>query len=1051
MSISSHCIPRESVFKADRRATVLNLDTFLRGEVDGAAFFEENYFTHGMQLLIDRALRHLNGTDAGSSVFLLSQAMGGGKTHSMIALGLLARDVELRNVVLGEAGNPARYLGACRVVGFNGRNTDARGGIWGDIAAQLGSAEAFSSYVSPIMSAPGPQAWKNLLGEEPLVIFLDELPPYLQYATAVPVGSSDLAAVTTAALANLFVAVAEMKNVCLVISDLAGSNYGGGELAMADAFNQAKQNIAGEARRIAVPITPVNPNGDEMYHILRKRLFKTIPGEAEIEKVAASFRDALREAVRMNLTSTLPETLYSRILESYPFHPDFGDLIAKFKENDGFQQTRGVIRLMQILVEQLYASGRANTIDLICPYDIDLNNDTLASEINTINPALSSAIAHDVAHHGNAEAEQIDSENGNQDASDAVKVILFASLSTTPGAVNGLREFQLVDCLQRPGRDLSGFAASVMEKLGTRAWYLHNSADGRLYFKNQQNIAAKLRSTAQSLHLQIVEQVLKLRIEEQFKPSVRDCYQNVKVLPPLDEVILDLEKTTLVVVRPGQTTNRLPIGQNWQEWWEQQQYKNRVLFVTGSRDTYEKLIAAARNCRAIESIEADLHAEKIDTRDAEWQALEILRDRVNLQFTAALKETFDQLVYPSINNALRSTNVELAFADNKDEEAKVRHTLESIGKFTKDIGDDSFRSKAESRLFQDGAETVLWSDLKRAAAVTTNWPLHKVSALEELKSRCIERDLWRLEGNYVRRGPFPPPEPEVQIRVLSGEDANDEVTYLAVEPLHATALVYETGDAYVTEASSPVPTPSKFEAKALRYTFMAIDKQDTQRKSSPKEWKNKLRLKYQLHHRNGYDELELRVTPQAGGIAVRVTTDGSAPSSSPTAAIYYEPLVIPKGTRVVLAQASCAAYGIESEELRIPIQEHGNDDGQELAPDLPAEWTSAMKLDSAGDVWAYIEALKQSTGTSAHDIQILLSNESTDCEESVEFMGSAASGYDGATLEALVEKLRSVVAQGRLTMRVGTMRFRTGTALMDWHKAGSIRYDPNRVKQEMRV
>ena len=157
--------------------------------------------------------------------------MGGGKTHSMIALGLLAREPNLRQEVCSqiEGGNPAPNLGACQVVGFNGRSTDATGGIWGSIAEQLGRAEQFTKYVAPLLSAPGPQAWKELLGEQPLVIFLDELPPYLEYAVAVPVGNGNLATVTTAALANLFVAVTEMPNVCLVLSDLGGTNYAGGQ------------------------------------------------------------------------------------------------------------------------------------------------------------------------------------------------------------------------------------------------------------------------------------------------------------------------------------------------------------------------------------------------------------------------------------------------------------------------------------------------------------------------------------------------------------------------------------------------------------------------------------------------------------------------------------------------------------------------------------------------------------------------------------------------------------------------------------------------------
>jgi hypothetical protein len=70
------CTPRPSVFAADRRATVLSLDTFLKGQVNGSEFFEENFFTNGMLTLVERAFRHLSGSGAGSSVFLLSQAMG---------------------------------------------------------------------------------------------------------------------------------------------------------------------------------------------------------------------------------------------------------------------------------------------------------------------------------------------------------------------------------------------------------------------------------------------------------------------------------------------------------------------------------------------------------------------------------------------------------------------------------------------------------------------------------------------------------------------------------------------------------------------------------------------------------------------------------------------------------------------------------------------------------------------------------------------------------------------------------------------------------------
>lgn len=1042
-SLKELCIPRPSVFAADRRATVLNLDTFLKGEVKGTEFFEENFFTNGMLTLVDRAFRHLGGSGAGSSVFLLSQAMGGGKTHSMIALGLLARDPDLRKKVLGDA-NPAPQLGKCRVVGFNGRSTDAAGGIWGSIAEQLGKGAQFAKYVSPLLSAPGPEAWKQLLGAEPLVLFLDELPPYLEYAVAVPVGNADLGVVTTTALANLFIAVGEMENVCLVLSDLAGTNFSLGQANLEAAFNRAVQGITAESRRIAVPITPVNPNGDELYHILRKRLFEHIAPEAEKQKVAAAYREALRDAAKMNLTTSSPESLYARVIDAYPFHPDLRELVGKFKENDGFQQTRGVIRLMQMLVSDLWKSEKAAGIDLIHPYDLDLNLDEIASEVRTINPSLSEAIAHDIAHSGDAEVEQIDIANGNSDASDAARLILIASLSTTPGAIHGLREYQLVDCLQRPGRNLATFKANVLDKLATRAWYLHNSADGRLFFKNQQNLAAKLRATALSLHSETVDRMLREHLEEYFSASLRDCYQIVKVLPPPDEVQVEQERTTLIIVRPGGQANQLPISADWQAWWNQQQYKNRVLFLTGSRDTFQKVLDSARQTRALQSIEDELKAENTPSDDPQWRALDALRDRVGLQFTAALKEAFDQIVYPSINSALRTTGTDLAFAGNQSGEATIRKTLEGAQKFTTKIDDDSFRTRSEARLFGT-AETkvVLWSDFKRAAAVNTNWPLHKISALDDLKAESIRRGLWREEGNHIRRGPFPPPVPEVSIRELSIQEDGHGHTFLKIEPLHAPSVVYETGDSDPTTASSPVPTPSRFEATGMRYRFLAFDPADLGRVSVVKEWTAKVRLKYQLHNRGDHFEVELLALPKANGIAIRYTTDGSSPTTAGFAT-YDGPFRVPANCRIVCAMAVASAYDLNSETIRIPIPQKGQEE-RTLDPAIPARWTQQAKLDDSTAVWDFIQRLEKTAGVNAYDIS--LTAESSDGQQNVEYSGAMDAGYNAASLKSVAGKLQEIVNGGSLRMTIGSLGFPTGQALLDWLKATNQPFNLAKITQ----
>jgi len=92
MTIFDNCKPRQSVFDRTRRDTVLNLSDFLEGKLDEHAatqFFTENFVTAGMKMLIQKSFDRLSGAHAQPSAYLLSQAMGGGKTHSMIALGLL--------------------------------------------------------------------------------------------------------------------------------------------------------------------------------------------------------------------------------------------------------------------------------------------------------------------------------------------------------------------------------------------------------------------------------------------------------------------------------------------------------------------------------------------------------------------------------------------------------------------------------------------------------------------------------------------------------------------------------------------------------------------------------------------------------------------------------------------------------------------------------------------------------------------------------------------------------------------------------------------------
>jgi predicted AAA+ superfamily ATPase len=271
LSLKRLCSPRQTVFDRSRRDVVLDLSDLVEGKIDASGFFEENFRTEGMSRLMRETFRRLDGKSE-QGVFVLSQAMGGGKTHHMIALGLLAKHPELRNKVMGDLYQSSTAK-AVRVIAFTGRESDAPYGIWGAVAEQAGKKEAFKSYYSPLQ-APGQTAWVNLLKGEPTLILLDELPPYLENAKSKTIGDSNLAKVTTTAISNLLVAVGkdQLANVCVVISDLKATYQGG-----AEQINQALSDLQSEVGRSALTLEPVGMNTDEIYHILRTRLFEKLP------------------------------------------------------------------------------------------------------------------------------------------------------------------------------------------------------------------------------------------------------------------------------------------------------------------------------------------------------------------------------------------------------------------------------------------------------------------------------------------------------------------------------------------------------------------------------------------------------------------------------------------------------------------------------------------------------------------------------------------------------------------------------------------------------
>ena len=566
-TVKQLCTPSAIVKSDSLVEQVAQIEDFASGRVDGRAFFQRNYFTQGLDLLVRRGFERLAGKSE-DGAFYLTQAMGGGKTHSLIAFGLLAADPALRREVVPKLASGAEF-GAAKVVIFNGhQNPETL--LWGYIADQLGRGEVMAPFWRNGAKTPGVDEWVAVLGNEPVLILLDELPSYLQMAQGEPVGATTLGDLTIGALERLFNALPRCPRACVVVTNLKDDVYleGSGQL------RTLIENLTKHYDRNAQAITPVQQNTGEVFAIVRKRLFDGLPAADRIDEVAQAYVGALQKAKRVDTIPSTPETFIERIRETYPFHPSIRDIVARFAENRGYQKTRALIRLLRLAVR-----GALKTNDnafLVGLQHLDFNDQGTLEEIRKINPAYTNAISRDIADRGNALAEKIDAVDGNSTASAVAKVLLMSSLSAAETPMRGLTDGELIEDLVDPLLEVSEIKAAL-GRLQGQAWYLFQGVDLRVFFGQTANVTAEITDIAANIAEEQVDQTLRDKLQEVFKPRTGTLYSDrMAILPGLDEIELDDDRPTLIILeRPA---DKLP--QDFVDWWNKQDLQNRVLVLT---------------------------------------------------------------------------------------------------------------------------------------------------------------------------------------------------------------------------------------------------------------------------------------------------------------------------------------------------------------------------------------------------------------------------------------------------------------------------------------
>jgi predicted AAA+ superfamily ATPase len=500
---------QQSEFAAD--ITAVNTGRASREYQDATAFFDRTFITEGMSLLLTQVAQRLAGK-GGEPVVQLQTAFGGGKTHTLLAVYHLAT----RKTPLSElAGIPALIDRAglmdvprARVAVLDG-NAHAPGQVWkrgkqtiktlwGELAWQLGGTEAFALLKDADLSgtSPGKDVLRELLERHaPCVILVDELVAYVRQfpeGQMLSGGSYD----SNLSFVQALTEAVKLVPTAIVLASLPESDVEAGS-QRGEAALRALERTFGRVQALWKPVAT-----EEAFEIVRRRLFETVNDVKARETVCRAFADAYVSEGASLPAETQEGRYYDRLLQAYPIHPEvFDRLYEDWTTIDGFQRTRGVLKLMAKIIYRLWKDD--NTDLMILPASLPLHDGSSRNELTYYLPQGWDAVIEQDIDGERAETTELENREprfGQVGAARRVARTIF--LGSAPSSVSnqvtarGLDRARIVlGCLQ-PGQVASVYS-DALNRLADRLHYLNASGDKaqdttRFWFDTRANLRREM-------------------------------------------------------------------------------------------------------------------------------------------------------------------------------------------------------------------------------------------------------------------------------------------------------------------------------------------------------------------------------------------------------------------------------------------------------------------------------------------------------------------------------------------------------------------------------
>ena len=349
------------------------------------------------------------------------------------------------------------------------------------MAWQLGKAEGFE--IVKESDANGTSPGKDLLCTlltrfAPCVILLDELVVYVRQFVESQALSGGTYDSNLSFIQSLTEAAKLVPNAVVLASLPESDNQAGGPRGVS-----ALKALEAVFNRVQALWKTVSP--EEAFEIVRRRLFETIRDAKARDQVCRAFADAYIAEGSKVPQETQESRYFDRMMQSYPIHSEvFAQLYEEWPTIDGFQRTRGVLKLMAKVIFRLWQDDNKDL--MILPGSLPLYDGSARNElIYYLGPGWDPVMDRDIDGE-RAETTLLETKEtrfGSVQAARRVARTVF--LSSAPSSVNakpGTRGIDrarvLLGCLQ-PGQT-SSLYSDALNRLADKLHYMNSSGDKAL-------------------------------------------------------------------------------------------------------------------------------------------------------------------------------------------------------------------------------------------------------------------------------------------------------------------------------------------------------------------------------------------------------------------------------------------------------------------------------------------------------------------------------------------------------------------------------------------